>query len=90
MGFRFINEKTLIKNWLYTGDLGKFDIEGRLIITGRKKELIVTSGGENISPQKIENLFSVYSEITNCIIYGDSKPYLIAIFFTEKKLDLRL
>ena len=88
-GLDSLTKKTLIKNWLYTGDLGRFDIDGRLIITGRKKELIVTSGGENISPQKIENLFSVYSGITNCIVYGDSKPYLIAIFFTEKKVGYK-
>ncbi len=82
-----LTKKTIIKGWLYTGDLGKFDNEGRLIITGRKKELIVTSGGDNISPQKIENQFSCFSEIKNCIIYGDSKPYIIGIFFVEETLE---
>lgn len=82
-----LTKKTLVNNWLHTGDLGKLDEFGRLIITGRKKELIVTSGGDNISPQKIENLFSTFSEIRNCIIFGDSKPYLIGIFFVESYVN---
>ena len=82
-----LTKMTLVRNWLHTGDLGKLDEFGRLIITGRKKELIVTSGGDNISPQKIENLFSTFSEIRNCVIFGDSKPYLIAIFFVESNIN---
>ena len=62
--------------WLHTGDLGKIDEQGRIIITGRKKELIVTSGGENISSQKIENMLLSFDEISQAIVYGDGKPLL--------------
>ena len=51
-----LTAKTLRNGWLHTGDLGFFDKTGRLIINGRKKELIVTSGGDNISVQRIENI----------------------------------
>ena len=47
---------------------------GRLIINGRKKELIVSSGGDNISPQKIEDIFKEYLEIEHAIVYGDNIP----------------
>ncbi len=79
-----ITDEVLKKGWLYTGDLGYFDKDKRLVISGRKKDLIVTSGGENISPQKIENHFKVYSEILNTVVYGDSKPFLICIFSVER------
>ena len=52
-----LTNKTIVKGWLYTGDLGEIDNKGRLLITGRKKDLIVTSGGDNISAIRIENIF---------------------------------
>ena len=79
-----LTDEVLKKGWLYTGDLGYFDKDKRLIITGRKKDLIVTSGGENISPQKIENCFKIYTEILNTVVFGDSKPFLICIFSVEQ------
>ena len=54
-------------------------VKGRIIITGRKKELIVTSGGENISSQKIENMLLSIEEISHANVYGDGKPFLIAL-----------
>ncbi|MEL0246622.1 MAG: AMP-dependent synthetase/ligase [Alphaproteobacteria bacterium] len=74
-----LTNKTIKNGWLHTGDLGKIDDEGRIIITGRKKELIVTSGGENISSQRIENMFLNFEEISHAIIFGDGKPFLIAL-----------
>ena len=56
-----LTKETIKNGWLYTGDLGFFDSFGRLVINGRKKDLIVTSGGDNISVSKIENLFSAVS-----------------------------
>ena len=74
-----LTNQTIKNEWLHTGDLGKIDDEGRIIITGRKKELIVTSGGENISSQRIENMFLNFEEISHAIIFGDGKPFLIAL-----------
>lgn len=82
-----LTREVLKKKWLYTGDLGYFDKQERLIIDGRKKELIVTSGGENISPQKIENFFQSYTEILQTVIFGNAKPFLIGIFSVEKNID---
>ena len=68
-------------NWLHTGDIGKFDKDNHLIITDRKKDIIVTSGGDNIAPQKIENMFTSSDLISHVIIFGDNKPFLIALIF---------
>ena len=82
-----LSDEVLKNGWLHTGDLGCFDKNGRLIINGRKKDLIVTSGGENISPQKIENYFQLYTEILHTVVFGDSKPFLICIFSVEKGVN---
>ena len=74
-----LTKKTINNGWLHTGDLGEIDEKGRIIITGRKKDLIVTSGGENISVQKIENMLLDIDEISQAVIYGDNKPFLIAM-----------
>jgi len=62
--------------WLHTGDVGYLDDEGYLFITDRKKDLIITAGGKNISPQNIENLMKTSSYISQTMVYGDRKPYL--------------
>ncbi len=82
-----LTNKTIKNDWLHTGDLGYFDSLGRLIINGRKKEIIVTSGGDNISVQKIESILSEQIEINQAIIYGDGKPYIIALLSIEKNFD---
>ena len=81
-----LTKKTIKNNWLHTGDLGSIDTLHRLKIVGRKKDLIVTSGGDNISPTKIENILTSYSKISQAVIYGDNKPYLIAIIVGEQKV----
>jgi long-chain acyl-CoA synthetase len=88
-----MTKKTIINGWLHTGDLGEIDKQGRIIITGRKKELIITSGGDNISGQRIENILMSFSEISQVVVYGDNKPYLIALIkITEgnNEKDLRI
>jgi long-chain acyl-CoA synthetase len=65
--------------WLHTGDIGSIDEDGFLTITDRKKDIIVTSWGKNISPQNIENLFKGNRYISNIMVYGDKKPYLTAL-----------
>ena len=66
-------------NWLYTGDIGKFDRDNHLIITDRKKDIIVTTGGDNIAPQKIESLFATLETTAQVLIFGDNKPFLVAL-----------
>ena len=82
-----LTAKTLRNGWLHTGDLGFFDKTGRLIINGRKKELIVTSGGDNISVQRIENILTEQVEINQAVIFGDNKPFLIALIHIDEKLN---
>jgi long-chain acyl-CoA synthetase len=65
--------------YFMSGDLGMFDDEGNLLITGRKKDLIITSGGKNVAPQKIENLFKSDPLFTQFIVIGENKKYLTAL-----------
>ena len=81
-----LTKKTIKNNWLHTGDLGSIDTLNRLKIVGRKKDLIVTSGGDNISPTKIENILTSYSKVSQAVIYGDNRPYLIAIIVCEQNV----
>ena len=70
--------KVLKDGWLHTGDIGTFE-NGYLKITDRKKDILITPGGDNISPVKIENELSNSKFIDQSIIYGDNKPYLVAL-----------
>jgi long-chain acyl-CoA synthetase len=80
--------------WLHTGDIGEIDPEdGYLKITDRKKDIIVSTGGDNISPAKIENMITNEPEIEQCIVYGDKKSYLVALIvpnkeFLKEKIDM--
>jgi long-chain acyl-CoA synthetase len=78
-------DKVIIDGWLYTGDIGEIDSEdGYLKITDRKKDIIVSAGGDNISPAKIENMITNEPEIDQCMIYGDRKNYLVALIVPSK------
>jgi long-chain acyl-CoA synthetase len=79
-------EKVLKNGWLYTGDIGIFE-NGYLKITDRKKDILITPGGDNISPSKIENELVNSELIDQAIVYGDNKPYLVAllVLVDEKK-----
>jgi long-chain acyl-CoA synthetase len=65
--------------WLHSGDLGTFTDEGDLKITGRKKDLIITSSGKNITPANIESLLNGTRWIAESVVYGDNRPYLVAL-----------
>ena len=81
-------KNTIINNWLHTGDVGEIDADGYLKITDRKKDIIVNSGGDNISPAKIENLLCANPEIDQALIFGDNKNYLVALIFINKEFNL--
>ncbi len=65
--------------WLHTGDIGSLDRDGFLSVVDRKKDLIITSGGENISPAAIENLLIAHPLIGQALSYGDRRPYVVAL-----------
>ena len=78
--------KVIKDGWLYTGDIGEIDPrDGYLKITDRKKDIIVSSGGDNISPAKIENQLSNSPEIDQCLVYGEGKKYLVALIVPSKE-----
>jgi long-chain acyl-CoA synthetase len=70
--------KSIKNGWLYTGDIGCFD-NGFLKITDRKKDILITPGGDNISPVKIENDLTKIEFVEQALVYGDNKPFLVAL-----------
>jgi long-chain acyl-CoA synthetase len=70
---------TLIDGWLYTGDVGELDADGYVKITGRKKDIIITAGGKNLTPANIENDLKQSRFISQAVMYGDRKPYPVAL-----------
>jgi long-chain acyl-CoA synthetase len=71
--------ETIRDGWLHTGDVGEFDADGYLRITDRKKDIIVNSGGDNVSPQRVEGLLTLQPEIGQAMVYGDKRPHLVAL-----------
>jgi len=72
--------------WLATGDVGALDEDGYLTITDRKKELIITSGGKNISPAQIENLLRAHPLIAEAVAIGDRRPYVTALIVLDDEV----
>ena len=71
--------ETLVDGWLHTGDLGSLDEDGFLYITGRKKDIIITAGGKNITPANLENGLKQNRYISQAVVVGDRRPYLVAL-----------
>lgn len=75
--------EVLKDGWFHTGDIGHLDAQGDLFITDRKKDLIKTAGGKFVAPQKLENLFVTDPAIAQAFVYGDRRPYCIALLVPQ-------
>lgn len=76
-------DETIVDGWLLTGDVGEFDEDGHLYIIDRKKDIIITSGGKNISPSEVENTMKCSPFIKEAIVFGDGRKYLTALVQLE-------
>jgi long-chain acyl-CoA synthetase len=71
--------EAIVDGWLHTGDIGEVDEDGFIKITGRKKDIIITAGGKNITPANLENEIKQHPLVSQCVVVGDRKPYLVAL-----------
>lgn len=76
-------ESTIREGWLHTGDVGILDRDGHIQITDRKKDIIVLDKGDNVSPQRIEGMLTLEAEISQAMIWGDRRPYLVAVLVPD-------
>src|SRR4249919_583518 len=75
--------RVLQDGWLATGDVGHLDEKNRIVITDRKKDLIVNDKGDNVSPQRVEGMLTLQPEILQAMVYGDGRPHLVALLVPD-------
>ena len=80
--------RTLQNGWLHTGDIGHFDNRGRIVITDRKKDMIVNDKGDNIAPQKVEGMLTLQPEIAQAMVSGDKRPYVVGLIVPDAEWAL--
>jgi long-chain acyl-CoA synthetase len=75
--------RVLKDGWLHTGDVGHIDGQGRLVITDRKKDIIVNDKGDNVAPQRVEGMLTLQPEIFQAMVHGDRRPYLVGLIVPD-------
>jgi len=81
-------ERTIKDGWLHTGDIGHLDDKGRIVITDRKKDMIVNDKGDNVAPQKIEGMLTLQPEIAQAMVSGDKRPYVVGLVVPDAEWAL--
>jgi long-chain acyl-CoA synthetase len=76
-------ERTVIDGWLHTGDVGHIDEAGRIVITDRKKDLIILDKGDNVAPQRVEGMLTLQPEIVQAMVVGDRRPYVVGLIVPD-------
>jgi long-chain acyl-CoA synthetase len=74
------------EGFVHTGDIGHLDDDGFLVITDRKKDIIVTAGGKNVAPQNLENELKVHKVVTQALVVGDRRPYIVALIAVDPEV----
>ena len=80
-----LTAQVVVDGWFHTGDIGHLDTSGCLVITDRKKDLIKTAGGKFVAPQKLEGRFLNEPQISQAFVYGDRRPYCVALIVPSKR-----
>ena len=81
-------DRTIVDGWLHTGDIGHVDDRGRIVITDRKKDMIVNDKGDNISPARVEGLLTLQPEIFQAMVVGDKRPYVVGLVVPDPEWAL--
>jgi long-chain acyl-CoA synthetase len=71
--------------WLHTGDIGHLDEKGRIVITDRKKDMIINDKGDNVSPQKVQSMLTLQPEIAQAMVIGDKRPYIVGLLVPDEE-----
>ena len=82
------SHRVLQDGWLHTGDIGHLDKDGHLVITDRKKDIIINDKGDNVAPQRVEGMLTLQDEIAQAMVYGDRRPYLVGVVVPEAEWAL--
>ncbi len=82
------SHRVLQDGWLHTGDVGHIDKDGHLVITDRKKDIIINDKGDNVAPQRIEGMLTLQDEIAQAMVHGDKRPYLVGVIVPDAEWAL--
>ena len=82
------SHRVLQDGWLLTGDIGHLDKDGHLVITDRKKDILINDKGDNVAPQRVEGMLTLQDEISQAMVYGDKRPYLVGVVVPDAEWAL--